>query len=182
MAGLLVETCCWRYYKQTYTIILKYICWLPIHFKIRSYVKQMSRRFSATGMKFRMRRSLSPFCTQFKLLRIAPPKFSETFRCRILRTVTSYCYAIVSILYCPFTWGTIKENANAQSHLIFIASCRLLDCETRHVGRMWMWLHIRNVVCEQEAKKYCSELKMNWVCETDAFNKHINAHILKVTG
>jgi hypothetical protein len=46
---------------------------------------------------------------------------------------------------------------------------------------MWMWLHIRNVVCEQEAK-YCSELELNWVCKTDAFNKHINAHIHKVTG
>lgn len=74
------------------------------------------------------------------------------------------------------------ENANAQSHLIFIASCRLLEYETRHVGRMWMWLHMRNVVCEQEAEKYCSELELNWVCETDAFNKHINAHIHKVTG
>ena len=96
--------------------------------------------------------------------------------------MTSYCYAVFSSLYCSFTWCTIKENANAQSHLILIASCRLLEYETPHIGRMWMWLHIRNLVCEQEAEKYCSKLELNWVCETDAFNKHNNAHIHKVTG
>ena len=156
----------------SYILILKCICWLLIRFKIRSSVEQMSRRFSATGIKFRMRRSLSPFYTHFKLLRIAPPKFSETFRWRILRTVTSYRYAVVGSSYCLFTWRTTKQNA----------SCRLLVYETRHVGRMWMWLHIWNVVCEQEAKKFCSELELSWVCENDAFNKHMNAHIHKVKG
>lgn len=101
-------------------------------------------------------------------------------------THTSYCDVILQcscqFFVLPIYMWHSKGKCERRSHLIFIASCRLLEYETRHIGRMWMWLHIRNVVCEQEAKKYCSELELNWVCETDAINKHINAHINKVTG
>lgn len=135
-------------------VILKCICWLLTHFKIRSSVKQMSRRFSVTGVKFRMRRSLSPFCTRIsysELPRRSFPRYSDDAYFVLWRHIAMQLSFFVLPIYAGHNKGGCERAITNNIHC-FLLTTGIWNSACRQNGNVAahtecsLWVRSREVL------------------------------------
>ena len=90
------------------------------------------------------------------------PKHSDA---ATLRTVTSYCYA-VGLFSALFHLRAVQLSTITYNIHRFLYTTGIWHSAC--IGRMWMWPHVRNIACEQEARKYSSELEQNCLTRAHA--------------